>query len=177
FENMDFVVSSSPRIVGQRTVTINTDDLSFSQSISSSMATCVLPLGYLRQLDDPDAGAGAAPSTGRTISQTGVDLIKSFERCESKCYNAPEGNCTVGYGTVVHKGKCDGRDSEQPYADGISEEKATQLLADEAAGSAKVINDKAKVSLNQNQFDALVSFVYNVGTGNFAKSTLLKVLN
>jgi len=176
FENLDFVVSSSPRIVGQRTVTINSDDLSFSQSVSSGMATCVLPINYLRQLDDPDAGA-APPKTAMAISQNGIDLIRGFEGFVPQVYNAPEGNCTVGYGTLLHKGNCDGRDSEQPYAGGITEEKATQLLADEAAGSGKIVNDKVKVNLNQNQFDALVSFVYNVGGRNLGSSTLLKLLN
>jgi GH24 family phage-related lysozyme (muramidase) len=176
FENMDFVISSAPRIVGKSSVTINSDNLSFSQSISSSLTTTVLPDGFLQQMTDADAGTPSA-KTAMAISKNGIDLIKSFEGFVANPYNAPEGNCTVGYGTLLHLGKCDGRASEQPYAGGISEEKATQLLADEATRAAKVINDNVKVALNQNQFNALASFVYNVGSGSFTSSTLLKVLN
>ncbi len=176
FEHMDFVRDSAPMIQGQRSVTINTDNLSFAQTISSSLATTVLPVGVLRSLtlSEPDAGVSKAH---RVLSQQGVDLIKGFEGFRSKLYDDPAGHCTVGYGTLVHTGKCDGRESEVPYAKGVTEAQATQLLTQEAQGFEKTINDQVQVALNQNQFDALVSFVYNVGGGNFKQSTLLKVLN
>src|SRR4030095_9272186 len=112
-----------------------------------------------------------------TLSSAGVELIKNFEGFVPKLYNDPVGHCTVGYGTLVHKGNCDGSASEQPYAGGVTKEKATELLTQEASEFAKTINEKVTVQLNQNQFDALVSFVYNVGAGNFQNSTLLKLLN
>jgi GH24 family phage-related lysozyme (muramidase) len=176
FENMDFVRDSAPVIQGQRSVTITTDNLSFAQTFSSSLATTVLPAGFLRSLalSDPDAGAAKIP---RTLSQQGVDLIKSFEGFRSKLYDDDAGHCTVGYGTLVHTGKCDGREAEAPYAKGITEAQATQLLAHKVQEFEKTINDNVQVVLGQNQFDALVSFVYNIGGGNFKQSTLLKVLN
>ena len=176
FENMDFVRDSAPMIQGQRSVTINTDNLSFAQTISSSLATTVLPAGVLRSLalSEPDAGVAKAPGT---LSQQGVDLIKGFEGFRSKLYDDAAGHCTVGYGTLVHTGECDGRAAEAPYAKGITEVQATQLLAQKAQEFEKTINDKVQVALNQNQFDALVSFVYNIGGNNFNQSTLLKVLN
>jgi GH24 family phage-related lysozyme (muramidase) len=176
FESMDFVKSSAPQIVGQRTVTVNTDDLTFTQTLSSGLVTTVLPLSLLRSLSEPDGGVPAASGpTG--LSTAGVQLIKSFEGFIPKLYNDPAGHCTVGYGTLVHKYNCDGRSSEDPYKGGIPEDQATQLLNDEANKTATMILKTVKVSLNQNQLDALTSFVYNVGEGAFKDSTLLKVLN
>src|SRR5215470_8504274 len=72
---------------------------------------------------------------------------------------------------------CDGRDSEQRYLNGVSKEEATRLLATELAEKQAAARSAVKVPLNQNQYDALVSFAYNVGAGAFQKSTLLKLLN
>ncbi len=176
FENMDFVRDSAPVIQGQRSVTINTEDLSFTQTISSSLATTVLPVGVLRSLglSQPDAGVAKPP---QTLSRHGVDLIKGFEGFRSTLYDDAAGHCTIGYGTLVHTGKCNGSASEAPYSGDITEPKATQLLAERAQGFEKTVNDSVQVTLNQNQFDALVSFVYNIGGNNFTQSTLLKLLN
>ena len=104
-------------------------------------------------------------------------LIKQFEGFRAQMYNDPVGHCTVGYGTLLHKGNCDRRAEEQPYAGGVTEVQATQLLEREAGEFQRVVNETVKVPLNQNQNDALVSFVYNVGPGDFKSSTLLKKLN
>jgi GH24 family phage-related lysozyme (muramidase) len=176
FENFDFVKDSAPVIQGQRSVTINSDDLTFSQSISSSLATTVLPVSLLRSLgvaqSDPDT-----QKISRSVSQQAIDLIKGWEGFRAMMYNDPVGHCTIGYGTLLHMGNCDGRQSEQTYINGIAEENATQLLAQKIREFQQTINDSVKVPLNQNQHDALVSFVYNIGSNNFQKSTLLKLLN
>ncbi|HEX7314015.1 MAG TPA: lysozyme [Pyrinomonadaceae bacterium] len=182
FADMDFVKDSAPVIQGQRSLTISSDSLSAAQSVASSLATTVLPVSYLRSLGNGNGnGNGNGYSRGQSLSgrlsDAGVELIKSFEGFIDKLYNDPAGHCTVGYGTLVHKGNCDGRSSEQPYTGGVTRDKATELLRQEAEQFQKVINDSVKVELNQNQNDALVSFVYNVGTGNFGQSTLLKLLN
>lgn len=111
------------------------------------------------------------------ISSSGVDLIKEFEHFMPNKYNDQAGHCTVGYGTLIHHGNCNGDASEQPYANGITEEKATELLMVRVNSTQKVLNDTITVSLNQNQFDALTSFVYNIGTGAWKGSTLRKLLN
>jgi lysozyme len=59
----------------------------------------------------------------------------------------------------------------------ITESVATDYLRSAVAKFEKTINQSVKVPLTQNQFDALVCFCYNVGSGNFLSSTLLKVLN
>ncbi len=101
------------------------------------------------------------------IGKKGLDLIKSFEGFEPKAYICPAGVLTIGYGTTsnVKKNQI------------VTESQATDLLMKDCTKFEKVVNASVKVPLTQNQFDALVSFVYNVGPGNFQASTLLKVLN
>jgi GH24 family phage-related lysozyme (muramidase) len=171
FGSFDFVRDSAPVIDGQRSLTISTDDVSFSQSTSTGMVTTVVPV---RSLSDGDAGAAGG---AMTVSDAGVDLVKEWEGFVPNLYNDAVGHCTVGYGTLVHKGNCDGRDSEQPYVGGVSKEEATRLLAGSLGGTQTAVNGAVKVALNQNQFDALVSFVYNIGAGAFQQSTLLRLLN
>ena len=101
-------------------------------------------------------------------SQEGVNLIKSFEGLETRAYVCPAGILTVGYGHTgpdVYSGQI------------VSVQQAEQLLKDDLGEAEKAVNDYVKVSINQNQFDALVSFTFNVGTGAFESSTLLKRLN
>ncbi|HVI43989.1 MAG TPA: glucosaminidase domain-containing protein [Chitinophaga sp.] len=112
-----------------------------------------------------------------TVSTAGVDLIKRLEGFRAQKYNDQAGHCTIGYGTLLHKGNCNGDASEQPYAGGITEQRATQLLQERLTTFQEAVNSRVTVTLNQNQFDALVSFVYNVGTENFRRSTLLRLLN
>lgn len=82
------------------------------------------------------------------------------------------GHCTVGWGHLVHKGKCDGRENERLFLNGITRNKADQIFNSDVLHAEKaVLNEIAKnsITLDQNQFDALVSFTYNVGTGNLRK--------
>ena len=101
------------------------------------------------------------------ISNTGIDLIKHFEGCETEAYLCPAGVPTIGYGHI--KGV--------QMGDVITETQAHEMLVEELNEYESYINDLVTVSLNQNQFDAMVSWVYNLGSGNLRASTLLKVLN
>jgi len=101
------------------------------------------------------------------ISNTGIDLIKHFEGCETEAYLCPAGVPTIGYGHI--KGV--------QMGDSITEAQAHEMLVEELDEYESYINDLVTVSLNQNQFDAMVSWVYNLGGGNLKASTLLKVLN
>ena len=101
------------------------------------------------------------------ISNTGIDLIKHFEGCETEAYLCPAGVPTIGYGHI--KGV--------QMGDVITEAQAHEMLVEELDEYESYINDLVTVSLNQNQFDAMVSWVYNLGGGNLRASTLLKVLN
>jgi GH24 family phage-related lysozyme (muramidase) len=118
----------------------------------------------------------ATAAQNLSLSDDGVRLIASFEGFRSDLYNDPAGHCTIGYGHLVHLGNCDGSEPAD-FRNGISRKHARELLRDDAASAEAAVNDAVKVSLSQEQFDALVSFVFNVGTGAFRRSTLLRLLN
>ena len=108
------------------------------------------------------------------VSKNGLDIIKEFESFRAKPYLCPSGIPTIGYGSTYYP---DGKKVTLQDKE-ITEQKAFKILefiANKDFGSN--INKVVKVPLNQNQFDALVSFVYNIGSGNFEKSTLLKKVN
>ncbi|WDI30717.1 lysozyme [Hyphococcus flavus] len=101
-------------------------------------------------------------------SPSGIDLIKRFEGLELEAYQDIAGIWTIGYG---HTG-----DDVEPGMK-ISEKDAEELLKRDLRPREQAVDSAVKVPLNQNEFDALVSFVYNVGVGAFRGSTALKRLN
>ena len=96
-------------------------------------------------------------------SHKGIALIKEFEGLRLKAYKCPGGVWTIGYGHTA---------GVQPGMV-ISEAQAEEYLMADLIASEKYLND-LRLAINQNQFDALISFIYNVGTGNFSSSTLLR---
>ena len=100
-------------------------------------------------------------------SAEGIALIKKFEGCELKAYQCSAGVWTIGYGHT--KDVVEGME--------ITQEEAEQMLVDELHEYESYINKYVTVALSQNQFDALVSWVYNLGPVNLTASTMLKVLN
>jgi len=101
------------------------------------------------------------------ISQEGLSLIKKFEGCELKAYLCKASVLTIGYGhtETTHENMQ------------IDEETAEKLLEQDIKHFEKHVNDLVEVDLEQNQFDALVAWTFNLGPSNLASSTLLKVLN
>jgi lysozyme len=107
-----------------------------------------------------------------SISQKGIDLIKSFEGFRSKMYLDSAGLPTIGYGTLI-----DEANEQYLLTATINEVEAERLLlADVAKYEARVL-PMIKVALLQNQYDALISFAYNAGTTALRKSTLLAKIN
>ena len=102
------------------------------------------------------------------ISQKGLDLIKTFEGCELVAYKDIAGVWTIGYG---HTG------ADVTPGLKISQGQADVLLRQDVEKFARGVTSAVEVPINQNQFDALVSFAYNVGLGALSSSTLLKLLN
>ncbi len=107
----------------------------------------------------------------KRVSERGLGLIKRFEDCELKVYLCPAGVKTAGYGATGHGV------AEMELGALITQEQADRWLAEDVKVFEDAVNDLTRVPLNQNEFDALVSFVYNVGKGAFERSTLLKLLN
>lgn len=101
-------------------------------------------------------------------SQKGIDLIKEFEGTVLKVYKDAVGLPTIGIGHLIKKG-------EQFTT--ITQQQAEELLAKDLKQFEEGVSTSVKVALTQNQFDALVSFAFNLGVGNLNSSTLLKKLN
>ena len=113
--------------------------------------------------------------TPTTVSQNGINLVKKFEGLHKvtedgmvRAYRCPAGRWTIGWG------HCKGVKSGMR----VSEEECTKFLVEDLNDAGAVVKRYVSVPLSQEQFDALVSFVFNIGGGaNFQNSTLLKKLN
>jgi lysozyme len=101
------------------------------------------------------------------ISETGLALIRQFEGLRLRAYRDAVGVATIGYGTT--RGVKMGQE--------ISKERAEELLREDVARFEGYIEALVGVPLTQGQWDALSSFVYNLGPGALEKSTLLRLLN
>ncbi len=100
-------------------------------------------------------------------SREGVDFVKRFVGFRSKAYQDTGGVWTVGYGTTENVSA----------GDEVTEQEALEMLANDLQEASAAVDDLVDVPLTQNQYDALCSFVYNVGREAFRNSTLLKMIN
>lgn len=107
------------------------------------------------------------------VSQRGLDLIKKFEGFSPVPYLCPAGVPTIGYGTTYYEEGLPVSMVDKV----ITEEMAEDLLKKHVETYENGVKQGVKQTINQNQFDALVSFTYNVGVANFLRSTLLKKVN
>lgn len=108
-------------------------------------------------------------------SEKGIALIKEFESLELSAYPDPGTGgepYTIGWGTTVYPSG-----DEVMLGDTITKEEAEEYLMQDLRRFEIAVDANVQAPLNQNQFDALVSFVYNVGEANFESSTLLRRLN
>jgi lysozyme len=120
----------------------------------------------------PKKTVGAAPERPTSVSGTpksvsDLSLIKEFEGLRLEAYLCPAKVWTIGYGHTK---------TAKPGMK-ITEGGAEALLRHDLEWVESTINKNVKVPLTQNQYDALASFIYNVGAGAFRKSTLLRLLN
>lgn len=100
----------------------------------------------------------------------GIDLIKQFEGGRAKPYRCPAGLLTIGYGHLILPG-------ESFPPEGITEAEAEALLRQDAAAAAGAVLRLINVPLSDGQFDALVSFTFNLGAGALQRSTLRRKIN
>jgi lysozyme len=101
------------------------------------------------------------------LSPRGLDLIKKHEGLRLDAYRDIAGVWTIGYGHTK---------TAKPGMK-ITEPEAESLLRSDLADAERAVNQSVKVPLKQGQYDALVSFVFNLGGGALARSTLLRLLN
>tara|TARA_R110001592_G_scaffold319334_1_gene596923 strand:+ start:12075 stop:12899 length:825 start_codon:yes stop_codon:yes gene_type:complete len=129
----------------------------------------------------------------RTVTVDGIALLKTFEgevRCANNenlhCpYNDSAQYCTIGHGHLIAKASCENISAklvELEFSNGIDDEKATEILVEDLAKAQRIVeahSEDGKIGtaeIDDYQYDALVSFIFNVGGENFSKSTLLKRL-
>ena len=105
----------------------------------------------------------------RHITQNGIDLIKRFEGFSRTVYFCPAGYQTIGYGHVVKP--------HEDFSAGINEVQAEELLRQDAVIAEQAVLRLINVPLTDGQFDALVSFTYNLGGGALQRSTLRRKIN
>ncbi|MBO9560758.1 MAG: lysozyme [Caulobacter sp.] len=101
------------------------------------------------------------------VSRAAVDLIKRFEGYRMKAAQLPDGRWTLGYGHTL----------TARAGASVSEQDAEALLLYDLITVAHAVNENVYAPLNQNQFDALVCFAFNIGTENFIRSAVLRRLN
>lgn len=113
------------------------------------------------------AGQGKAKDKPRKTSERGLSLIKKYEGLRTNAYLCPANVWTIGYGHTkgVRQGMM------------ISHKDADKLLEQDLRYFESAVTSAVTVEISQNQFDALVSFAFNVGAGAFKGSTLLSLLN
>ena len=116
------------------------------------------------------AGVYMLYGTGkRKLSINGLNELKQFEGLRLEVYNDAAGKPTIGYGHLIKPG--------ESFPPAITKATALRLLSLDVAFAENAVNDLVSVPLSQTQFDALVSFTYNVGAGAFERSTVLALLN
>ncbi|GJE15612.1 lysozyme [Methylobacterium marchantiae] len=154
----------------------------------------VTPRFAITLLEERESNSlGAAPSStdARAISNLGLALLIDFEGSVKKAdihipYNDAAGYCTIGYGRLIKKDRC-GNINLESLKDGISEGQAITFLKEDLSFASLAVRKSTlykedkdgdgkldPIETNIDQFSALVSFIFNVGEANFAKSTLLR---
>lgn len=104
----------------------------------------------------------------KKTSQSGINLLKELEGCRLEAYKCSAGVWTIGYG---HTGKTINMNTK------ITQAEAENFLKIDLEYFEKGVNNAVKVGINQNQFDSLVCFSYNVGLSAFQSSTMLRKIN
>lgn len=106
------------------------------------------------------------------LNEAGIKLMHDFEGLKLQAYLCPAKIWTIGYGNTYYE---DGKKIKE--GDVITKERAEKLFLMIANDFAKRVRSLLKVTLNENQFSALVCLAYNIGIANLKNSTLLKIVN
>lgn len=116
------------------------------------------------------------------VSLNGLEKLKDWEGCVLRVYKDSAGLPTIGIGHLLAKsellsGYLTIKGVSVPFATGITEQQALDLLDQDLDQFEWAVNKKVSVPLAQNQFDALVAFAFNIGVGGFTASSALKAVN
>lgn len=106
------------------------------------------------------------------ISKNGLNFLKKEEGFRKNAYQDSVGVWTIGYGNTRYE-----NGTPVKKGDTVTDERAEQLFLNTLKTYENAVNSTIKAKLNQNQFDALVSLTYNIGTAGFSRSKLAKLVN
>lgn len=123
----------------------------------------------------PGTGDGEQPQL-LGMSDQGSEFLARHEGVRTRLYNDSQGHCTIGIGHLVHRGRCDGSEPEQ-FKRGLTRDEVMALFREDLVRYENAVQNGITSRVNQYQFDALVSFCFNVGTGAFAGSGVLRAVN
>ncbi|ENA9698530.1 peptidoglycan DD-metalloendopeptidase family protein [Salmonella enterica subsp. enterica] len=115
-----------------------------------------------------------------SLSSDGKEFIKGWESLCLKTYNDSEGYCTIGYGHLIERNKCENINIPTDFKNGISEQKADELFNNDVPRFENGVRQAVFVKLYQHEFDALVSLLFNCGDSFFRKGkapNLIRKLN
>lgn len=115
--------------------------------------------------------------TVRKVFPPGLALTKESEGFVNRAYNDAAGYCTIAYGHLIKLMRCQNFTLPTEFRGIISEPAGAALLQQDMTTAEYAVQKALKIDANDGQFAALVDFVFNVGAGNFNKSTLLKRVN
>lgn len=123
----------------------------------------------------------ASANTARTfkLSSKAIDLLKRIEKLATKPYDDQTAlditewvkGATIGYGHLISKSEW------TKYKDGISKEEAIELFQSDLAPFIKTVQSTVKTNIKQNEFDALIILIFNIGVTAFRHSSVLKLIN
>lgn len=134
-----------------------------------------LPPGILAE-EDQSRAVLPADIPLRRVNEAGMKLTQVSEGWSAKLYDDAAGYCTIGYGHLIKKARCNG--SELPeFLRGITKPRGAEILAKDMSLAEITVMLEVVPQLADNQYAAMVDFVFNVGGKNFRTSTLLKRLN
>jgi GH24 family phage-related lysozyme (muramidase) len=132
------------------------------------------PVQY-RGNGDPGSTSGRLLPGGLQLSSAGTSFIATFEGFRATPYNDLANNCTIGYGHLIHMGPCTSGDRSTWGT--ITKERGLALLQTDAGRASSAVRTSLPTTpLYQHEFDALVSFTYNIGGAAFAGSSVRKDL-
>jgi GH24 family phage-related lysozyme (muramidase) len=126
---------------------------------------------------DKDADLAEAKDAAlRPLHPRGLELTKASEGFVPRLYHDSAGLCTIAYGHLLRLKPCSNSE-RRLYPKGISEPAGAELLARDLDVAQRMVSAMVKVDLSDAQYASLVDFTFNVGAGNFKRSTLLKAVN
>jgi GH24 family phage-related lysozyme (muramidase)/murein DD-endopeptidase MepM/ murein hydrolase activator NlpD len=145
---------------------LSNNEAPFKRRSDLADALDILVEGYKNTFNDvteQQTGTRVDPKTLKT-SQKGIDFIKSWEKFMPNVYNDSEGYCTIGYGHLIGKQKCENMTIPDEFKNGITLDEATKLFDKRLPEFEKAVQRDINVPLHQHEFDALVSLLFNTGS-------------